>query len=246
MDDRGIRDLTTTNRFGNFVLGTISRMVEPLIRRKRAAGVTVKCSVRSRTKGQYRIFYSDGTGLTVFIGRKQPEILPFDLGDTVIEWAVSAEDSDGSEIILAGDSDGWVYELDSGTSFDGSPINAYIRLAFNHLRSPAFFKRFHKATLEVDCAGPTTLSMTSEFSYADPNQPAGAEVDFSVSGGGGFWGESDWNDFYWSAAAEGTAEAHVDGIGKNISTTIRHSSTYEEPHVLHGMTLNYSRRRMAR
>lgn len=246
MDDRGIRDLATTDAYGNFTIGTISRMVEPLIRRKRAAGVTVKCSVRSRQKGQYRVFYSDGTGLTVFFGRKQPEILPFDLGAT-IEWAVSADDSDGSEIILAGDDEGWVYQMDSGTSFDGSAVTAYLRLAFNHLRSPAFFKRFHKATLEVDCAGPTTLSMTSEFSYADPNQPAGAEIDFDVSGGGGFWDEGDqWEGFYWSAAAEGTAEAHIDGIGKNIGIAIRHSATYEEPHVLHGLTLNYSRRRMAR
>lgn len=245
MDDRGIRDVSTTQAYGDFTIGTVSRLVEPLIRKKRAAGVTVKCSVRSRQKGQYRLFYSDGTGLTVFFGRKYPEILPFDLG-VVVEWAVSADDSDGSEVLLIGDSDGWVYELDAGTSFDGSEIDAYLRLAFNHLRSPAYYKRFHKATLEVDCAGPTTLSMTSEFTYADPDQPSGSEIDFSVSGGGGFWDEDNWDQFYWSTAAEGTAETHIDGIGKNIGIAVLHRSTYEQPHVLHGLTLNYSRRRMAR
>ena len=121
-----------------------------------------------------------------------------------------------------------------------------LRLAINHLRSPAFFRRFHTASLEVDCAGPTTLSMTSEFSYADPDQPPGAEIAFVVSGGGGFWNESQWDQFYWSTAAEGVAEAHIDGIGKNIGIAVLHEATYEEPHVLHGLTLNYSRRRMAR
>jgi len=245
MDDRGLRSLSAVQDFGNFKMGTITRLVEPLIRKKRAAGVTVKCSVRSRQKDQYRLFWSDGTGITVFFGRKYPEILPFNLG-VVPQWAVSGDDSDGSEVVLFGDADGWVYQMDRGTSFDGTAITAYVRLAFNHLRSPARFKRFHKATLEVDSDGPTTLSMTSEFTYSDPNQPAGAEIDFDVSGGGGFWDEDNWNIFYWSTASEGVAEAHIDGIGKNISIAVLHSSTYEEPHVLHGMTLNYSLRRMAR
>ncbi len=245
-DDRGLRSLSQTQAYGNFRMGTITNLIEPLIRKKRQKGVTVRASMRVREKDQYRLFYSDGTGITGFFGRRNPEFLPFDLGSDPVHCACSADDSDGSEVLLVGTDDGWVYQLDKGTSFDGSAIGAAIRFAFNHLGSPAFDKRFHKATLEVDCAGPTTLSMTSEFSYADPNQPAGAEIDFSVSGGGGFWDEADWEAFYWDASAEGQAEAHIDGIGKNISIAVLHSSTYEEPHVLHGMTLNFSPRKVRR
>lgn len=245
VDNRGIRNLSTTERYGNFVMGTISRMVEPLIRAKRAAGITVKASVRSRVKSHYRLYFSDGTGLTVFFGRKYPEILPFDLG-VVIEWAISGEDVSGNEVLLFGDTDGWVYQIDAGTSMDGEAIAAYCRLAFNHLGSVGYENRLHKATLEVDCSGPTTLSMTAELSYAAPNNPIPAEIDFTVSGGGGFWGEAIWGQFYWSASAEGIAEAHIDAIGENVSVTVAHSSTYEEPHVLHGLTINSSPRKKKR
>ena len=88
--------------------------------------------------------------------------------------------------------------------------------------------------------------MTAEFSYADPEQPPAAELSFDVSGGGGFWDEATWNQFYWSAAAEGTAKARIDGGGSNISVTVLHASTYEDPHVLHGMTINYSMRGLKR
>jgi len=245
MDDRGIRDIGTTEQFGNFTLGTISRSVEPWLRAKRNAGVTVKASLRCRRKGQYRVFFSDGSGLTVFFGRSPIEILPFNLGITV-EWAVSADESDGREVLLIGDDEGWVYELDAGLNFDGEEISAFIRLPFHHLGSPAFKKRFHKAEVEIDTAGPTTLSLTAEFDYASADRSPAAAVDFNVSGGGGFWSEDNWSEFYWSAGAEGVASARINGIGRNISLAIRHNSTYEEPHVLHGVTLNYSQRGMRR
>lgn len=246
VDNRGIRSLSTTERYGNFTLGTISRMVEPWIRAKRASGATIKAAMRCRVKSQYRLFFSDGTGLTVFFGRKYPEILPFDLGLTV-EWATSGEDASGNEILMFGDDEGWVYEMDAGTSFDGESIDARCRLAFNHLGSVGFEKRLHSAVLEVDCKGPTTLKMTAELSYAAPDNPSPALLTFDVSGGGAFWDEDAiYGDFYWSAAAEGQAKAPLDGIGENVSIAIIHSSTYEEPHVLHGLTINASRRRRKR
>jgi hypothetical protein len=236
VDNRGIRSLSTTERYGNFTMGSISRLVEPWIRKKRQAGVTVKASLRSRVSSHYRLFFSDGSGLCVYFGRRQPEIMPFDLG-VVVEWAISGEDATGNEVLFFGDSSGMVYQLDVGTSFDGQPVNAFCRLAFNHLGSVGIQKRLHRAMLEVDCAGPTTLKLTAELSYADQDNPTPALVSLDVSGGGGFWNESNYGEFYWSAAAEGTAEAFIDGLGDNVGLAIIHSSTYEEPHVLHGATI---------
>ena len=171
--------------------------------------------------------------------------MPFDLG-MVVRCICSSEDSSGNEIILFGSDDGYVYEMEKGTSFDGSAVTAFIRLAFNHIGSPAHNKRFHKATLELDANPNSELQLTAEFDYANPNQPAAPEQSFTVQGGGGFWDEAIWEDFYWDAAAEGTAQARIQGKGANVSLAIRSEETHIEPHVLHGLTLHHSMRGLKR
>lgn len=245
LDDRGLRSLSTTQAFGDFKVGTLTQMIHPLFEAKRAAGVSAIASVRVRAKDQYRLFWDDGTGLFIYFGRKQPEILAFDLGKTV--YAIcSAEDSSGNEIIFFGSSDGYVYQLDKGTSFDGEEVNAFVRLPFNHVGTPTQEKRWHKATVEVDAGPGTALAVIAEFSYGNPDQPATAELDFTVRGSGGFWDEANWDNFYWSSPVEGLAEAYIDGIGRNVSLVIVSSTTYDQPYAVHGLTLHFSYRRLVR
>ena len=242
-DDRGLRDLRTTQAYGDFKMGTLTGDVEPLIKQKKDAGVTITASLRCRKKGQYWLFWSDGTGIVVYLGRPRPEIMYFDFGSSRVVYATcSSENADGTEILLFGSDDGYVYELDAGTSFDGGEVDAYIRLAFNHARSPGLNKRWHKATLECDATPATTLYMVAEFSYADPEQPPSIEQSFSVAGTGGIWDAANWNEFYWDAPIYGRAHCYLDGIGESISIAIASRSTYEAPHALHGMTLAYSHR----
>jgi hypothetical protein len=244
-DDRGLRDILTTSAFGDFKAGAVSYAVDRLFEAKKKAGTKPRASVRVRGKDQYRLFWDDGTGLTTYLGRKYPEHVPFDLGITV-NVACSGEDDDGNEIILIGDDDGMVYQLDAGTSFDGEAVDAYLRLPFNHVGSPTQNKRWHKATLEVDASPSVTLGITADFDYASAEQPGVAEQQFSVSGGGGFWGEANWDDFYWSSPVEGLAEARIDGRGTNVSITVVSMATYENPHAIHGLTLHFSYRGLKR
>ncbi len=245
MDDRGLRDVTTTREYGDFKMGTISQMVEPLFRGNKKNGITPVGSLRCREKDQYRLFWSDGTGLTCYLGRKKPEFIPFDY-DKVISCTCSGEDSNGNEIMLFGSSDGYVYQIDSGTSYDGETVTAYLRLAFNHIGSPSHNKRWHKAALELDAQPSTAIGVLADFSYADDELAATTQQDFTVSGGGAFWDENTWDDFFWSSPVEGVAHAYIDGIGKNISLAIISDVAYEEPHVIHGVTLHYSERGLVR
>jgi hypothetical protein len=158
----------------------------------------------------------------------------------------SGKDADGNEVLLLGDDEGMVYELDAGTSFDGEEVDAFLRLPFNHVGSPAQKKRWQKAVLEVDGGPDISLGLIAEFSYADPDQPPGQEQSFNVAGSGGFWEEANWNDFYWSSPVEGQAEAHIDGIGINMSMVVVSQATYENPHVLHGLILHFNYRGLSR
>ena len=246
LDRAGVRGLEYTEEFGDFRRGTTTRLVEPLIRSKLRAGVTAAGSIRVRAKDQYRLFWSDGSGLILSFLREMPEILPIDLGTIVVSSSCSGEDADDKEILLIGSTDGWVYQVDSGTSLDGEAVTAFLRLPFNHVGYPTQDKRWHKLTLEVDAGPSNVIGVVPEFSYADPDQPSGAELSFSVRGGGGFWEEDLWDNIYFDSPVEGLAEAHIDGIGRNCSAVIFSEETYSEPYSIHGATYHFSPRRLVR
>lgn len=245
LDDVGVRFVSTAQQFGDFPMGTLTRDIEPLFRAKHKAGVSPIASVRCRAKDQYRLFWDDGTGITIYFGREFPEIAPFDLGKVV--YAIcSSEDSSGNEIMFFGSDDGYVYQLDAGTSLNGSAVTAYARFPFNHVGSPEQNKRWLKAILEVESGPDTTLGLVAEFTYADPDQPPSQEIAFDLTGGGGFWGEALWGEFYWSSPVEGRAETALDGLGTNVSITAISEGIYEAPHILHGMILFFNYRGLAR
>lgn len=247
LDDAGLRRMESTQAFGNFVMGTVTQAVTPLFEAKRRAGVTAVASLRVREKDQYRLFFSDGTGITIYFGRERPEIIPFSIPVQVSCTSASDADDNGQgEQLWFGAENGFVYEMNVGTSFDGATIEAFLRLPFNHIGTPSQRKRWHKATLELDAGPDTEIGLTAEFGYSNPNQPPSSEQSFDVSGGGGFWNEANWNEMFWSSPVQGTAEAYIGGIGQNVSICVLSDAIHEEPHVLSALTLNFTYRGLVR
>lgn len=246
LDDQGLRDMAASDSFGDWLIGTMTRKVEPLLRSLFRADVTVIGGLRVRAKDQYRLFYSDGYGLYVYFGRKDPEVMTFDLG-VVPSCMTSGEDADGQEILFMGASDGKVYQLDAGTSFDGEAIEAFVRTPFLNMKQPNTEKRFHSARLEGKAADENSvISITADFSYGNADQPPSVGGEFTFYGRGGFWDEMLWNEFLWDSQLEGQALVPLDGIGENASIVIASSSATETPHTLSVLTVNFTRRRKLR
>jgi hypothetical protein len=245
LDDRGVRDMASTQNYGDFRTGTRSILVKPWIDAKKRAGVTVTASLRIRDRNQYWLFFSDGSGLAMDSASGKHFFMPLALGFTA-RCSLSAEDANGVERLYAAGDDGYVFRLNSGNTFDGAEVTALVRLAFGHQGSPSVVKRYQSATLEVTADPTATLYFTADFSYGSPDQPSSSEQSFSISGSGGFWNEDAWDQFYWSAQTEGQAQARTPGRGSNISFAIFAKAADEPTHVLHGMTLLYDPRKLQR
>lgn len=239
MDNRGIRALDTTPAFGNFTIGTMTQTIGPLLKSRLAAGNTPVASIRVRTRDLYRVFWADGLGVSVYLGKKQPEVMLIDLG-LPVTCAVSVETTDNIEKIWFGSTNGMVYQMDKGRSFDGNAVAYYLRLPFNHMGGPNLTKRWHKVALEYDAASTISLSLAGEVDNADPEEPVIAEQELLGFGGGGFWGSVNWDQFYWSAPVDGEAVAYLDALGKNMSLLLGGEQADEEPHTLQGITLSYT------
>lgn len=246
LDDRGVRDMQAADTYGDFRIGTITRKIEPFIKRQRAAGITPVGTLRVRSRDILRLFYSDGTAISVYFGRKAPECMILEIGFTPTVMH-SGESSLGDEVLLAGDTGGFVYEMDAGTSFNGALVPSYLRTSFLHQGQPNTVKRYHSATVELDAAGGgTSISFTSDYAYGNPDLPSGSEVSASIFGGGGYWDESLWENFYWSSPVQGTGDIRLQGIGKNVSLVFMSDATYEQPHTLTSLSINYTMRRQHR
>lgn len=245
MDNRGVRALTTTPAFGNFSIGTMTQSVAPLLRGKMAGGERPVASARVRARDTYRVFFGNGTGFSIFMGKKAPEVMPIDL-NKVVTCCVSTETEANYERIWFGSDNGYVYEMDKGRSFDGGAVSYYLRLPFAHMGAPHVRKRWHKVVIEYDAPAGVTIGVAGEVDYGDQYEPSLASQEVDAHGGGGFWDNINWDQFFWSAPAESKAEVYVDAVGENMSLVLGGEQADEEPHVLEGVTLFYSVRGLVR
>ena len=246
LDDQGVRSMSAAQTFGNWKVGTVTQLIEPMIRSKRENGITPVGALRVRGKDQYRLYYSDATCVCLYFGRKNPEAMPLLMAFTPTV-VVSGEDASGNEILLAGADDGMVYQLDKGTSADGAAVDAYLRLSFMHQNAPTTMKRYHRGVLQVSDGGSDiSLTYASDFDFGNPDIPSGVEAGLSFKGGGGFWDTAFWDNFYWDSAVQGQAEMELNGIGQNVSIALSSEAIYEKPHVLSSLTINYTPRRQIR
>jgi hypothetical protein len=243
LDDRGLTSLQATQNFGDFEPSIFSRDVKPLL-----DGYTSRIvgSRIAKTKFQYRLYADNGVRLTAAILSPAAAVQPGDVAFTLQQYphapvcVAQGEMDDGAEGLFFGTADGLVMREDAGASFDGDEIYALVRLHFHHLKSPANKKRFRKIDVEMDSPGRATLYFKQRFDYADGEYATGSSVQVDAPGSGGQWNASDWDRFFWSMPSATRAEAHIDGVGRNMGLLLFHVSDRDEPFTLQGFLLQYT------
>jgi hypothetical protein len=246
MDDLGVRRLSASQTFGDWKLGTLTDLVEPLLAAKRKAGVALAGVLRVRAKNQARYYWADGTGIVIYIGRKDPETMPVSLGFTPVCFH-SGEDPSGREILLAGGDDGMVYRLDSGNTADGAALMAYVRLAYTHQGGPGTVKRYHRARFEGQGGDDLNqIAVSADFDYGGDEIFATQAEALTFPGSGGYWNLSDWGAFNWSAPVVANDWVEIEGIGESVSLAALSESVHETPFVLSTLTIDWTPRRRRR
>lgn len=245
LDDNGIIELQRVMAYGNFENAAISRLVQPLINKHK---VSIVGSAVLRDQNLIILFFQYGQGITFKPNPgRMPEIMYFELPVSAISCAHYAEDETGAARVFIGSDDGWVYEARKGSNFDGEPIEAVIRTAYNHLKSPTYRKSFKRLELMLSGGYDVFLQVGMELDYSAAYTPAPAIRNFTLFGGqGGYWNEDDWNEFFWSGQDVSTGEVSVSGTGKNYSLMIYSKSAWTTPYTLQGVMVHYIPRRLDR
>lgn len=241
---RGIQSFLATQAYGDFEYASVSHFIEKFMTAKKGLH-TVSTTLKG--KSQYRLYFSDGTGLAVGLtGDKVSGIMPLNYGRAV-RCICTATLSTGEEVTYFGSDDGYIYQDSVGTSFDGEEIEAWCRTAFNHSKSPRLRKRYHRAVLEVDVEEFAQVNVSYDLGYGSADTEASAAQDDQVLvGGGGYWDQFTWDQFNWDAQPVLDPSVSLDGTQKNISLLFYSNRAQDLPHTIQGVTIMYSPRRPER
>lgn len=243
LDDRGVTTLRTSQDFGNFQQATVSSRIQSWLRTKRTIAVS---SCIARDKNQYRLFFSDKTGIYVTTeGVKIVGIMPVVFPD-VVECAASLEQNNGTEVMMFGSSDGKVHQLDKGTSFDGEPIEAYIKLHYLFSKSIRWLKSYKGITLEAQGEGYSSFNLATELGYNSSDIPQSSLQTETLNFSSLSWDAFVWDAFVWDGVTLGPSNLKLEGTAENISIIIRKNSDMFTPISLAGAMLRFVFRRQLR
>lgn len=244
LDTQGITTLSATQNFGNFQSAAVSDLVGPYLADKITLA-TASCKVRK--KNQYRLFFSSGDALYVtYSGNKIIGMMPIYMPKAVA-CISSAEGATGMEEIYFGAADGFVYQMEVGTSFDGLPIDANLLLAYNHFGGPRQLKRFRKTAIEVSGQGYAEFGFSTSLAYGSKEFATSAAATLQIGATSiNYWDEFTFDQFYWDGDALLPAEADTVGTAENISLIFSSSSAEFDPFTLTSAVMHYTPQRALR
>lgn len=245
-DDLGVITLQATLNFGNFASSALTSNMQPFILQNRTR---VSASTINRTKGQYRIFFSSGAGLYLTTANQRylggiPVSFP-----NPVNVADEHTTSSGDEVSYFGSSDdqGYVYQLDRGSSFDGAEIDGFVTLAWDFLKSPRVEKRFRRTSIEVQGNSWVAIEFGYQLGYGTPRliQPTARsfDTDFAPSPS---WDDFTWDEFIWDGRTLTPTTVGLAGTAENIQVTLAVTSDYVQPFVINSLVHQYSTRRQMR
>ena len=239
-DDRGVITLQATLSYGNFDTAAVTLNIRPFTQVRRNL---VTASVLNREKAQYRIFFSDGTGLYVTIANGQMlGAMPVRFPNPVT-CATEAQTSAGEETSFFGSTNGYVYALDAGTSFDGESINASLELNYNSENTPRILKRYRRGSFEITGNGYCEFDFAYDLGYSSVYIGQESNTSYENSFSPSLWDSVFWDSFIWDGRTLAPTDVEIKGTGQNILLKISSDSDYFQPFTINSVILHYTTRR---
>lgn len=241
LDDRGVLELSASQNYGNFADTSLTVNIAPWLQTRR--NLAVGSSI-NREKSQYRLFFSDGTGLyiTIVNGRLRG-CMPVQFSHAVA-CACNGETGSGAETNFFGSTNGYVYRLDAGTSFDGDAIPATGLLVFSNQGGLRINKRYRSGTLEVRGNSYLELQIGYNLAYGDATRvDQGVQSVYPNAFQAPYWDSFTWDNFVWDGLSLGPLEFFLTGTAENIAVRVDSNSDYFQPYTLNSLILEYTVRR---
>jgi hypothetical protein len=240
LDDRGIISLGTSLNFGNFVPASLTMTLRPFLSTRISLATA---SSLNREKGQYRVFFSDGTALYMtLVNGKLLGTMPVEMLDPAL-CAVEGESSTGAVMQFFGSDNGMVYQMDMGTSFDGDPIAANFNLVYNSTKSPRVLKRYRHASVEMSGDFYAEIDFGYDLGYRTQYLSQPLDESYDVDLRSTYWDDMIWDNFVWDGSDVSPSEIGITGTAENMAIRISSFSDILQPFTVNSVIVHYTLRR---
>ena len=178
----GLRKISSTDQTEEVAIDNLSNPIKSTIDDYISTYETSGrvCAVTIESKSQYRLFFSDedtavastpSVALCLVKGQAGYDWELFPLMGIKAATADHGVINNGQdELIVHAAWDGYVYQQESGNSFNGSNITAYLQLPYLVFDDPAVRKILHRLRLYVTTEGRALSHITAQV-YLDDNDP---------------------------------------------------------------------------
>lgn len=239
MGSLGIVPVQQSQAFGNFEVPSASERIRRSIQSK-----VVNCSVVNRSLLRMRLFFSDGSVMSVTPVGNRLAFMEINYGFTV-HVATAASISSTNRVFVAG-TDGYVYETDRGRSFDGAVISSWVKLGFNSSQSAGWLKRYRGFRLEARLQSAATIQTQFEFSMGDTEVQLSEVGTYRVAGGGASYDISNYDQSYYDSPSITLVPIECEGEGNSLSVTLASESDDQMPHLLQAGWVDFNPTRRQR
>jgi hypothetical protein len=245
----GLRLLSATDRIGDFGLAVVSKPIQSEMTSFITASTSF-ASVVIRQKSQYRLLgYNASITTSAALGILGTQTIGNDT--TAMSWAelrgirayVADSDYTGRiETTVFAHADGYVYEMESGSDFDGANIVATFSTPYVPINDPRIRKAFYKLFLYTDPQGSVTASVNLKLDFDDEGVIQPDTITLSNSTGvAGFYSSplSVYGSTTYGTKLQQLFQTQLVGSGFTVSLQFV-SDSVDPPYSLDAATLEFS------
>jgi len=242
----GLRLLSATERIGDFGLAAISKPIQKNMTNFIAANTSYTSTI-IREKSQYRLLgynnnikqeNAQGIIATQF-AEQGGSGTGFAETRGIRAYVADSNYNATTEVVFFANDDGYLYQMESGNSFDGSNIQTTFATPHLPIQDPRVRKTFYKLFLYTDPQGSVNfdVSLKLDFDGQDVIQPA--PISFAnTTGVVGFYGTGTYGTISYGSKLQKLFEGQVIGSGFAVSFQFS-SDNSDPPFSLDALTVEY-------
>ena len=243
----GIRPIGGTSKIGDVNLETVSKNVQQTVKNLiTSETLSELSSVIIRGKSQFRYLFAS-TAAAGLIGalREYRGNISFEFGQIsgISCTCASSGYIDTEEFVLHGDSNGKVFQQESGSAFDTGNVLSIFKTPFVYMDNPERRKNYYSTTTYMTSGGAYTLSLAVTYDYDNTDISTPENLSLSATSSGAFYdtggniAKYDTTDVY-DGNPSPVESTTFSGSGKAIAFTYVTDDT-NEPHSIQGYTITY-------
>ena len=241
----GLRTVAGTARIGDVELGTVSKQIQPLITDlAENINTFVINSVVLRDKSQYRLFYTNTS-----LENSQQKGIIGTLRSDGFQWSEtrglevtaigSGFDNNGIEQYYHGDTNGFIYQHDTGNNFDGSNILARYETPNYDYGDLGTLKTLHYVRVSASAEGIVEPDIQVRFDYGNTTIPQPLNLfNIGVINPPSKFGDALFNTNVFGGGDNPLIRVPLQGSGTSNNFTIISDDT-KPPYTINGFYVDF-------